>query len=91
MEKYPLELLKFSSFGYYAFGQSDFMITPPDCYLILGKNDKERQNKYREMVDLIIKVDFAKAINWEEFAIVSNPFWVCERFVEITKTYSQLQ
>ncbi len=85
MNKYPYELIKYSSFGYYAFGESDFIITPPQCYLDLGSSKAERQERFRQMVDLILKHDFPDATYWEEYASVSNPFWVCERYEEIVE------
>jgi len=38
-----------SSFRYNAMGQSDTLITPHDCWLLLGESDEERVAAYRDL------------------------------------------
>lgn len=47
-----LKLFQYSSYGFYAFGITDFFskyLTPPKWYLELGDTAKKRQEKYRSL------------------------------------------
>ena len=48
---------KWSSYRHYAYGKKDALLTHPGCYKMLGKTDKERQKKYREMIQEIFQND----------------------------------
>jgi putative transposase len=42
---------EYSSFHHYAYGKIDPLIDEPEWYLELGKNSKERQKKYLELIE----------------------------------------
>jgi len=55
------ESYRYSSYGFYAQGKSDHLITPDFIYEELGHTDQERQKQYREIiVDQIIEDSYHK-------------------------------
>ncbi len=71
---------RFSSYHYYAFGHEDPLITPAPAYLELGDTDKERQRKYREMIDKILLSEWKIKKDYSITCFIGNPDWVTERY-----------
>lgn len=83
MNKYPPEL-KWSSFGYYAFGEPNDLITPDPIYLAMGETNQERQRKFLELVDFVLAHD-SNTVPREDLVLsISGPYYVAKRFEEIT-------
>jgi len=68
-----------SSFHYYAYGKEDPLITPAPCYLLLGKDHKERQAAYRKMVEEVLKNDWKEKKPYSSVCFIGNPEWVRKR------------
>ena len=67
---------KYTSYSFYAYGESNPLIDPPKIYLDLGFTPKERQETYRHMAEAIL----AKASSDHELhflkSMVGDPFFV---------------
>lgn len=68
---------EWSSYGYYAYGENDPLITPAPSYLTLGETPEERQKAYREMVRALIHQD---RINISNTCFIGNPDWVKQQY-----------
>lgn len=64
---------EWSSYGYYANGKNDPLITPAPSYLTLGETPEERQRAYRRMVQQLVNQD---RINISNTCFIGNPDWV---------------
>lgn len=84
MVKHPKEY-KWSSYRYYAHGEDDPLITPAPSYLALGRNPKERQLKYRIMVNSIIKEYGLNKRNFSQTQYIGDPKWVENNYDSIKK------
>ena len=82
MNKYPPEL-KWSSFGYYAFGESDLLITPDPVYLAMGNTPEERQRMYLDIADFILDHDKNKVPREELILNLSGPRYLLARYGNI--------
>lgn len=82
MVNHPKEY-RWSSYQYYAYGKSDPLLTPAPSYLALGSNDKERQLRYREMVDTIIKEYGLDKRDYSKVQYIGDPDWVKKNYEEI--------
>lgn len=76
-----------SSYGYYAYGKHDPLITPSPSYLALGNNNFERQNAYRNMVEEV--VNNAEAMNISRTYFIGNPDWVIAKYQELRSILKQ--
>lgn len=81
-QQYP-----YSSYRYYAYGEEDPLLDPPDCYLELGATPEERQTRYREMVQALRKEDRSKR-EFTRVIFIGNPEWVIKRYEKI-KSYRE--
>lgn len=84
MVKHPKEY-QWSSFHYYAYGREDPLISEPPCYLDLGETPHERQEKYLEMVNEILKNDWKEKKNYSTELFIGNPEWVIMRYLQLKK------
>jgi len=75
------EQYKWSSYGYYAYGRPDPLITPPPSYLALGDTPEERQKVYREMVGELL--NSSQYINISDTRFIGDPDWVLEKYREM--------
>lgn len=84
---------KWTSFHYYASGKPDPLLTPPDCYLELGKTFAERQARYRVMVREIIENEsLQKRIlkkNYSKTFFIGDPTWVRTKYKILKQCFSQ--
>lgn len=71
---------KWSSYGYYAYGDEDPLITPSPSYLELGTGDKERQQVYRGMVKELMKQE---GYNISGTCFIGDPDWVKARYEQL--------
>jgi len=72
-----------SSYNFYAFGKTDSLteglIDVEPYYLELGNNPKERQEKYRENIEGVIRESFLKNIRGKlDEGVFGNPNFVQE-------------
>lgn len=70
---------RFSSYHHYAYGKKDELITSTPTYLGLGKNGKERQKIYRELVAKILKHDWKIKKPYSSTPFIGNPIWVNQK------------
>ncbi len=73
-----------SSYRYYAYGKADPLITPSPSYLALGRNDLERQQEYRAIVEALIK--HRQTMNISHTHFIGNPDWVLKKYRELCKS-----
>jgi putative transposase len=94
VEQTKPETFKWSSFKHYAYGKKDPLLTQPKCYLNLAETDKERQIKYREMVQYIVQNDHKEPKTkkkqktkspYSTVCYIGNPKWVKARYNELKK------
>ena len=78
------EANRWSSYRYYAYGMPDPLITPAPTYLGLGRNDKMRQEVYREMVQAIWDAD--EEMNISHTYFIGDPDWVSEQYRNLRET-----
>lgn len=83
-----------SSFGYYAYGRKDPLLTPSPSYLMLGMSEQERQIAYRTMVECLINNN--SNIDISNTYFIGDPDWVLEQYIKfrislanIYKTYAK--
>jgi len=72
---------RWSSYGYYAYGKKDPLITPAPSYLALGDTPEERQKVYREMVHELF--NSPRYINISHTRFIGDPDWVLEKYKEM--------
>lgn len=75
---------EWSSYAYYAHGKMAGLIRAPREYMALGCTEKRRQEKYRAMVDVIIKNDLQSKGSRELVPLISDPIWVLDRYQELS-------
>lgn len=86
MVEHP-ETYKWSSYQHYAHGKTDPLIDDPDCYTRLGSTPKERQQKYREMLETILENDWKEKKDYSVSAYIGNPEWVAKRYEAVLNIY----
>lgn len=69
---------KWSSYGYYANGAEDPLVSPSPSYLGLADNPCQRQKTYREMVNAILQN--RETLNVSQTYYIGNPEWVNDRY-----------
>ena len=84
--KHPKDY-KWSSYRFYAYGEQmgTWDLTPAPAYLNLGKTPEERQKKYREMVNTIVRNESLKRKkeNYSRTLFIGSPHWVQENYDRI--------
>ncbi len=75
----------YSSFRYYAYGETDPLITPAPPYLALGNTPQERQECYRELIGEILKNDWKEKKSYSTVSFIGNPNWVLKKMAELTE------
>ncbi|HPW44775.1 MAG TPA: transposase [bacterium] len=70
-----------SSYGYYAYGREDPLITPSPSYLALSEDPIERRREYRAIVESII--EHRKELNISHTYFIGNPDWVLGKYREL--------
>lgn len=84
MVKHPRDYL-WSSYGYYAEGKVDALVTPAPCYTELADTDEKRRAAYRQRIEEIIKEDGRKKKDYSKTLYLGDPSWVKERYREIQR------
>ena len=74
-----------SSYRYYAYGESDPLLTPCPSYIALGRTARERQKAYRLMVESLI----GTKSNISNTYFIGNPDWVIARYKEFRNGLSE--
>jgi len=82
MVKHPKDY-NWNSYRYYAYGEKNPLIDPPESYLSLGKTPKERQRKYRQMVEEILKDDWKEKKPYSSQPFIGDPNWVKRKSEEL--------
>lgn len=77
---------QWSSFGYYAYGEEDKLITPAPSYLALAETDITRQKMYREMVTELML--HKKELDISHTYFIGNPDWVVRKYKEMKAALS---
>lgn len=80
---------EWSSYGYYAYGKEDPLITPAPSYLALGDTPQQRQEAYREMVEDVSNND--EDMNISHTYFIGNPDWVIMKYQELKKAKDELR
>lgn len=75
-----------SSYGYYAYGKEDALITPSPSYLMLGHDSKSRQAAYIGMVSSLL--ENAPNLNISHTYFIGNPDWVIAKYNELRQILS---
>ncbi len=78
-----------SSYGYYAHGRKDLLLTPSPSYLALGRTNIQRQSEYRRIVNSLI--DNKDDINITNTSFIGNPDWVIRKYRELREVIRQKQ
>ncbi len=76
--KHPKEY-QWSSYGYYAYGKKDPLITPAPAYLGLANTNEARQKIYRKLIASIMEEEGIKRKNYSRVYYIGDPNWVLER------------
>lgn len=76
-------LYQWSSYGYYAWGKDDPLLTPAPCYLSLGDSDEQRCSEYRKLIRTILDVEGLKKKNYSVTHFIGNPIWVLNKSNEL--------
>ncbi len=90
-----LRFNKYSSYRFYAYGIHDAftnMLTTPDWYIELGKNDRERQHRYRTLFLEYLKLTLNRTEFFQLF--IGSAIWKIRRIskiVEMLMTQSDLK
>ena len=79
MRKHPRQY-RWSSYGYYAEGRKDPLITPAPSYLNLGSTQKERQEEYKNMVKALFIADGEEKEAYSRVYAIGDPDWVKEKY-----------
>lgn len=74
-----------SSYGYYAYGKKDPLITPSPSYLALGSTDEKRQIEYRRMVEALL-LDGGGKTNISATYFIGDPDWVIKKYNELRES-----
>lgn len=77
-----------SSFGYYAYGKADKLVTPAPNYLKMGETDPERQVTYLSMIEEILRSDWKEKRPYSSAFFVGNPVWVEIKIKELRREIS---
>lgn len=77
----------YSSFSHYAYGKDDPLITDVSSYLSLGSTNKERQDRYLEMINEILKDESRtyKKENYSTTLFIGNSTWVLKKHNDFKK------
>jgi len=70
-----------SSYGYYAYGREDPLITPSPSYLALSEDPMERRREYLAIVKSLI--EHRKLLNISHTHFIGNPEWVLKKYREL--------
>ncbi len=70
-----------SSYGYYAYGKEDPLITPSPSYLALSGDPIERRREYRAIVESLI--EHRKQLNISHTHFIGSPEWVFGKYREL--------
>ena len=70
-----------SSYGYYAYGKNDPLITPSPSYLGLGRDTQSHCREYRAIVEALIAN--RKTMNISHTYYIGNPDWVLKKYREL--------
>ena len=70
-----------SSYGYYAYGKDDPLITPSPSYLALSRDPLERRSEYRAIVASLM--EHRKQMNISHTYFIGNPDWVIKKYREL--------
>lgn len=90
MVKHPKDY-KWSSYRYYAYGEANPLIDPPESYLELGKTPKERQRRYRERVEEILRNDWKEKRPYSSVPFIGDPDWVKQKTEELREKRRKLR
>lgn len=82
--KHPKDY-KWSSFRHYAFGETDPLVSAPDCYLNLGSDNSCRQKAYIEMTSVILENDWKEKRKYSSQSFIGSPDWVILRYNQLIK------
>lgn len=74
---------KWCSYGFYAFGRDDPLITPSPSYLALGGSTEDRMMTYRNMIDETIRHDGLIRQDYSNMLFVGDAEWVSKRHEEV--------
>lgn len=72
-----------SSYGYYAYGKEDPLITPSPSYLALGRNPIERRREYRAIVEALMA--HRASMNISHTYFIGNPDWVWKQYRQLSE------
>jgi putative transposase len=79
---------RWTSYHYYADGTKNELIDPAPSYLAIADTPKERQAKYKQMVEgVLVSEGFLKR-DYSTVSFIGNPDWVREKY-ESLKMYFQ--
>lgn len=70
---------RWSSYSYYAYGEEDPLLTPPEIYLRMGPTPQARQKTYRGMIETILKNDWKEKKPYSSVSFIGNPIWVYQK------------
>ena len=70
-----------SSYGYYAYGDEDPLITPSPSYLALSRDAVKRRREYRAIVEALIK--HRVRLNISHTYFMGDPDWVMKKYREL--------
>lgn len=69
---------RWSSYGYYAHGKSDPLITPSPSYLALGNTESERRREYKAIVAGLM--ERRRELNISHTYFIGDPDWVIKKY-----------
>nr|HPQ81578.1 transposase [bacterium] len=72
---------EWSSYGYYAYGKADPLVTPSPSYLALGGTAGERRAEYRAIVGALI--EHRRLMNISHTYFIGDPDWVLKKYREL--------
>ena len=73
-----------SSYGYYAYGRKDALITEPEVYKRLGSTSNERQLAYQGMVEEILSSAPRKRQGrYSDALFIGDPAWVTKQYKKL--------
>ena len=78
---------KWSSYGYYAYGKEDKLISESPGYMELGNNLEERQKVYIDIIDELIESE--GGFNKEEYSVkyfIGDPVWAKQKYEQLKNT-----
>ncbi len=80
---------QFSSFGHYAYGRNDPLITTAPAYLELAITPQGRQEAYRALVGEILKSDWRQKKPYSSSHFIGNPQWVLEKTKDLREAQKE--